>query len=105
MTENIEPSGTRDLANLETPITGEIPDDAVAGAQVPGDGGSGPSTEGQIVSDADETNQDMDEPNIDLTESSGMTENTEDVAWPEQGTSIEQDPSATLGESDETKPV
>lgn len=52
-----------------------------------------------------ETNQDMAEPNIDLTESSGMTENTEDVAWPEQGTSIEQDPSATLGESDETKPV
>ncbi len=105
MTENIEPSGTRDLANLETPITGEIPDDAVAGAQVAGDGGSGPSTEGQIVGDADETNPDMAEPNIDLTEASGLTENTEDVGLPEQGTSIEEDPTATLGESEETKPV
>ena len=105
MTENIEPSGTRDLANLETPITGEVPDDAVAGAQSPGDGGSGPSTEGQIVGDADETNPDMAEPNIDLTERSGMTENTEYVAWPEQGTSVEEDPTATLGESGETRPV
>ena len=79
MTENSEPSGTRDLANLEAPITGEIPDDAVVGAQAPGDGGSGPSTEGQILGDADETNPDLPEPNIDLTEDSGMTEDTDDV--------------------------
>lgn len=105
MTEDIEPSGTQDMANLETPITGEIPDEAVAGAQDPGDGGSGPSTEGQIVGDVDETDP---EPNSDLPEDSGKTENTEDLenaALPEQGTTIEEDPTATLGESGETRPV
>ncbi len=57
-------SESNDMANLETPITGEIPDDALAGAQVPGDGGSGPSTEAQIISDADLT----DVPDADLTD-------------------------------------
>lgn len=39
-------------SNLETPITGDIPD--VSGIQAP-DGSSGPSTEEQILSDADLT--------------------------------------------------
>lgn len=48
-------SESDDIANPESPITAEILDGALAGAQVPGDGGSGPSTEAQIISDADLT--------------------------------------------------
>lgn len=58
-----------DQANLETPITGEIPDESLNGVQHPDQ----TSDEKQILDDADLT---------DIPE-----------------------PSATLGESDETKPV
>ncbi len=70
----------RDHANLETPITGEIPD--VEGIANP-DGGSGPSTEEQILSDSDLT----------------------DIPDADTAHDIPDDPTATLGESGETKPV
>lgn len=44
------------------PVTGEIPDESVLAGEIPDDGGSGPSTEEQILSDADLT--DIPEPNI-----------------------------------------
>lgn len=56
-------SESPDTAGLETPITGEIPDDAVNDLDVSADGGSGPSTEEQIIRDADLT----DVPDADLT--------------------------------------
>lgn len=56
-------SESNDMAAPETPITGEIPDDAMAQAQTPDDGGSGPSTEAQIISDADLT--DIPEPHLE----------------------------------------
>lgn len=70
----------QDLANLDTPITGEIPD--VEGVATP-DGGSGASTEEQILSDSDLT----------------------DI--PDAGTThdIPEDPIATLGESGQAEPV
>jgi hypothetical protein len=76
-------SESNDLANLETPITGEVPDDAVNDLDVASDGGSGPSTEEQIISDADLTdvpeadlNTDIPEPNSDFSDSTQITENT-----------------------------
>ncbi len=45
-----------------TPVPGEIPDESLLAGDIPEGGGHGPSTEEQILSDADLT--DIPEPNI-----------------------------------------
>jgi len=51
-----------DTSDASIPVTGEIPDDSLLGSDIPDDGGSGPSTQEQILAGADLT--DIPEPNI-----------------------------------------
>ncbi len=91
---------SHDMSNLQTPITGEIPDD------IPGDGGSGPSTESQILDDADLT--DIPEPNIQPPDDPlppAEIPQSDSTLTSTSGQDGEQDPTATLGESGETRPV
>ncbi len=94
-------------------------DEALSGAQVPGDGGSGPSTEGQILGDADLT--DIPEPSIEDGEMSAITDDSDSIHIVDEDELAAQsdgtlstadedpagpwDPSATLGDSGETRPI
>lgn len=103
-------------------------EEALTGGQVPGDGGSDPSTEGQILGDADLT--DIPEPNIEFAEESAITENTDSIHIVDEADLDQQDnvdalpqsdstlrstadedpagqdgPTATLGDSGETRPI
>ncbi|MEZ5159174.1 MAG: hypothetical protein R2687_10115 [Candidatus Nanopelagicales bacterium] len=103
-------------------------DEALSGAQVPGDGGSGPSTEGQILGDADLT--DIPGASIEDAEMTAITEDTDSIhivdedeldqqdnvdAMPHGDTTLrstaaadpagEDGPAATLGDSGETLPT
>lgn len=80
-------------------------DEALTGGQVPGDGGSGPSTEGQILGDADLT--DISEPNLDFAEESAITENTDSIHIVDEADLDQQDNVDAIrqGDDDETRPI
>ena len=103
-------------------------DEALSRAQVPGDGGSGPSTEGQILGDADVT--DIPGASVEDAEMTAITEDTDSIHIVDEDELDQQDnvdamshsdstlrstaaedpasqkePTATLGDSGETRPI